>query len=74
MYFSHKNLVEPLFDTFGSDNLTRDITFNLTNKIFMPGDIIFKRKDKSRDCYFIIEGKVLIVDQNDEKIAKVKPG
>jgi CRP-like cAMP-binding protein len=62
MYFSQKSLIEPLFGQFESENLIRDITFRLQNQIFMPGDKIFKRKDKSRDCYFIIEGTVTIID------------
>lgn len=72
MFYSHKHLIDPLFSRYESENLLRDITYELKNLIFMPGDIIYKRKEKCRDVYFIVEGTVEILNNKNERIAKLK--
>ena len=38
----------------------------------MPGDVIYKRKEKCRDVYMIVEGTVEILNLKMERVAKLK--
>ena len=43
LYYSAKDILEPMFKHFKSDNLIKDVASVLSNMIFMPGDyIIYK--------------------------------
>ncbi len=58
IYYSLKEILEPMFNAFKSDNLIREISSVLTNAIFLPGDYIIYKDQIGEEMYFIVEGSV----------------
>jgi len=56
VYHNYKELLMPVFGKFNSENLVREISFHLTNQIYMPGDFIIQKGDIGEEMFFIVEG------------------
>jgi CRP-like cAMP-binding protein len=61
VYYSTKHLLEPMFKSFGSENLIRDVSTALDQTIYLPGDFIILKDDYGEEMYFIAEGSVYIL-------------
>ncbi|CAI2367548.1 unnamed protein product [Moneuplotes crassus] len=61
VYFSTRHLLEPMFKSFGSENLIKDISTSLVQTIYLPGDFIILKDDIGEEMYFIAEGSVYIL-------------
>ena len=61
VYHWTKELLEPMFGKFGSENLIRDLSSVLKQTIYLPGDFIILKGDIGEEMYFIAEGSVLIL-------------
>jgi CRP-like cAMP-binding protein len=61
VYYSTCELLEPMFQSFGSDNLIKDISQSLEQTIYLPGDFIILKDDIGEEMYFIAEGTVYII-------------
>jgi len=61
MYYSTRHLLEPMFKSFGSENLIKDISTSLVQTIYLPGDFIILKDDIGEEMYFIAEGTVYVV-------------
>ena len=71
IYYSLKEILEPMFNAFKSDNLIREISSVLTNVIFLPGDYIIYKDQIGEEMYFIVEGSVQIIAADKETVLKV---
>ena len=61
VYYSTKHLLEPVFKSFGSENLIKDVSTALDQTIYLPGDFIILKDDIGDEMYFIAEGVVYIL-------------
>ena len=61
VYHWTKELLEPMFGKFGSENLIRDLSSVLKQTIYLPEDFIILKGDIGEEMYFIAEGSVLIL-------------
>lgn len=61
VYYSTKHLLEPMFGSFGSENLIRNVSTALEQCIYLPGDFIILKDDIGDEMYFIAEGRVYIL-------------
>jgi hypothetical protein len=48
----------PMFKTFHSDNLIRELSYSMKNTIYMPGDYIIVKDQQGEEMFFVIEGEV----------------
>lgn len=56
MYMQYKDVLQPVFKDYKSDNLIIELAFVITYKIFMPKDFIVVKGEEGDEMYFIIEG------------------
>ena len=61
VYHWTKELLEPMFKKFGSENLIKDLSAVLKQAIYLPGDFIILKGDIGEEMYFIAEGSVYIL-------------
>jgi CRP-like cAMP-binding protein len=61
VYYSTKHLLEPMFKSFGSENLIKDVSTALEQTIYLPGDFIILKDDIGEEMFFIAEGSVYIL-------------
>lgn len=61
VYYSTKHLLEPVFKSFRSENLIKDVSTALDQTIYLPGDFIILKDDIGDEMYFIAEGVVYIL-------------
>ena len=70
LYYSQRDILAPMFKTFKSDNLMREVASVLTNVIYMPGDYIIYKDQIGEEMYFIVEGQVLIIAGDKQTVLK----
>ena len=61
IYYSSKGHLKPPFAEFGSENLLKDISYHLTNVIYLPQDFIIEKGTVGEEMYFLVEGLVMII-------------
>ena len=61
LYHWTRELLEPMFKRFGSENLIKDLSAVLKQAIYLPGDFIILKGDIGEEMYFIAEGSVYIL-------------
>jgi len=61
VYYSTRHLLEPMFKSFGSENLIKDVSTSLVQTIYLPGDFIILKDDIGNEMYFIAEGTVYVL-------------
>ena len=61
VYHWTKELLEPMFKKFGSENLIKDLSAVLKQTIYLPGDFIILKGDIGEEMYFIVEGTINIL-------------
>ncbi|TNV73363.1 hypothetical protein FGO68_gene3598 [Halteria grandinella] len=75
MYMQYKDVLQPVFKDYKSDNLIIELAFVITYKIFMPKDFIVLKGEEGDEMYFIIEGQVQVLDGDKSTIlATMKEG
>lgn len=60
-YFMTRDLLEPMFKTFSSENFIKNISSHLRQEVFLPGDYIIVKDDVGKEMYFIAEGRVYVI-------------
>lgn len=56
LYYSQREILAPMFNSFKSDNLIREVAAVLTNVIYTPGDYIIYKDQVGEEMFFIVEG------------------
>jgi len=63
-----KDLLKPMFSQFKSENLIKEIAFVLKNSTFLPGDYIIYKDSIGEEMYFIVEGSVYIIAEDNQTV------
>ena len=58
MYITSKDIITPMFQSFKSENLIKELCCALKSSAYMPGDYIILKDQMGEEMYFIIEGTV----------------
>jgi CRP-like cAMP-binding protein len=70
VYQSSKSLLFSMFKEYKSENLIRKLAVVLESTIYLPGDFIIYKGDIGEEMYFIAEGTVRSLSDDDKTINK----
>ena len=70
IFHTNRELLEPMFKEFKSDNMIKELSLALTGHIYLPDDIIIKKGEIGYEMYFLVEGSVHVLGDDQTSVVK----
>ena len=74
LYHSNRTFLIELFKGIESENLMRDLAFATSTQIFMPDDVVIRRKKTVQKIFFIVEGTATKFNKRGRAIEQLQEG